>query len=107
MTTKTTVTERKRPPEKQLPAGSYIGKFRVIDFVGRGGMGSVYKVHDPDLDGVVAIKTLNDALASDESYVRRFLGEAKAASRVKNPNVVTIHALGTHEGLPYLVMEFV
>ena len=84
-----------------------LGPYEVVDRVGRGGMGVVYKGHDAALNRYVAIKVLAPQWASDPAARRRFTREAQAAAAVSHPHVITIHAVGEWRGRPFLVMEFV
>src|ERR1700733_13117804 len=87
-----------------------IGRFRILDTLGRGAMGVVYKAHDPDIDRTVAIKLVRADLLSGESrahYLARFQNEARMAGRCIHPNIVAIHDMSSHEGNPFLVLEFV
>ena len=81
--------------------------YSIRSVLGRGAMGIVLKGYDPALSRLVAIKLLSPTLASSPSFRERFLREARAAAGISHPNVVTIHAVGEHRGLPYLVMEFI
>lgn len=81
-----------------------IGPYEVRDRLGHGGMGVVYLGFDPMLDRPVAIKVLR---VPDEETRRRFLREARLAARVHHPHIVSIYAVGEHEGNPYLAMEFI
>ncbi len=81
-----------------------IGPYDVRDRLGHGGMGVVYLGYDPALDRPVAIKVLK---VPDEETRRRFLREARLAARVHHPHIVSIYAVGEHEGNPYLAMEFI
>jgi hypothetical protein len=83
-----------------------IGPYEVINLVGRGGMGSVYKGFDKSLQRAVAIKLLAGDLASDPRARRQFLRGARAAAAISHPNVVTIHAVSQQRGVPFLVMEY-
>jgi eukaryotic-like serine/threonine-protein kinase len=86
------------------------GRYEVVEEIGRGAMGAVYKANDPVMDRVVAIKTiLATALAGPqaEEYRERFKREAKAAGRLSHPGVVTVYDVGVQDDTPYLVMEFV
>jgi len=87
-----------------------IGRYEVVGEIGRGGFGVVYKARDPLMDRVVAIKLmLKDAsedVAAAEAQLARFQREAKITGNLNHPNLVTIFELGSHEGQPYLVMEF-
>jgi serine/threonine protein kinase len=84
-----------------------IGPYQIQKRLGRGGMGVVYQAYDSALRRVVAIKFLSPRLAVMPLARARFTREAQAAAAINHPNVVTIHAIGEYEGLPYLVMEYV
>ena len=83
-----------------------LGKYRVEAEIGRGGMAAVFRGYDPDLDRYVAVKVLAPHLTWDEMFVERFLREARAAARIKHPNIVTIHDVGQQAGWHYFVMEY-
>ncbi len=84
-----------------------IGNFRLIEEIGRGGMGIVLKAHDKKLKRDVAIKVLAPHLAADAEAVQRFVREAQSAAAVRHENVVTIHAVDEANGSPFLVMELI
>ena len=92
--------------EAGVPPGGSIGKYRLVRLIGRGGMGLVYEAVHPELRKRVAIKTLLPEIAAQPEPLGRFLKEGEAASRIKHPNVVNILDVGTHEGAPFLVMEY-
>jgi serine/threonine-protein kinase len=83
------------------------GRYRVRDRVARGGMATVYTAKDERLDRTVALKIVHPTQAGDPRFVERFMDEAAAIARLVHPNVVTAYDQGTHDGLPYLVMELV
>jgi serine/threonine-protein kinase len=84
-----------------------LGRYRVLDELGRGAMGVVYKAEDPMLDRVVAIKTilLSSDMTEREEYEARFFQEAKAAGRLSHPCIITIHDVGREGDLAYMAME--
>jgi serine/threonine protein kinase len=81
-------------------------QFEVIELIGAGGMGSVYKARQPQLDRIVALKILTVA-DKDERFAERFQQEAKTLAKLSHPNIVTIYDYGEADGLYYLLMEFV
>lgn len=87
--------------------GRTISHYRVLEQVGAGGMGVVYRAHDLQLDRDVALKVLPPGTLSDEAARRRFRKEALALARLNHPNVGGIYEFGTEEGCDFLVMEFV
>ena len=87
-----------------LTPGSRLGPYEILDLLGAGGMGEVYRAHDPRLGRNVAIKVLPTEI-TDASRLRRFETEARAAGGLNHPNIVTIHDIGTHRGRPFLVTE--
>src|SRR5262245_56350658 len=84
-----------------------VRKYRVIEQVGEGAMGAVYRALDPVLNRTVAIKVMSDALAREDELRRRFLREAQAARSLRHPNIVTIYDFGEVDGHLYIAMEFV
>ena len=92
-----------RPPVGQLLDGRY----RVESLIARGGMATVYLGTDTRLDRTVALKIMHAELASDEDFVRRFVGEARSVARLSHPNVVTVYDQGADGRILYLAMEYV
>ena len=88
-----------------LDAGTTLGPYRILSPLGTGGMGEVYRAHDLRLGRDVAIKVILAGLARDPERVRRFEQEARAAGALSHPNVCAIHDIGTHDGVPFVVME--
>jgi serine/threonine-protein kinase len=88
-----------------VPVMRQVGRYLIGERLGRGGMATVFKAHDPDIGRDVAIKFLHAALCEDEEYHARFLREARAAGGLSHPNIVTVHDVGEIEGRPYLAME--
>jgi len=83
------------------------GRYRILEELGRGGMGIVYKATDTVLDREVAFKVLPDALKENPQALRNFLREAKAAAQLNHPNIVTVYDAGEQGGRYYIAMEFV
>src|SRR5688572_25876875 len=87
-------------------AGMRLGPYEIIAPVGAGGMGEVYRARDTRLDRIVAVKVLAGALAADSDAHRRFEQEARAIAALNDPHICTIHDVGRHGDLDYLVLEF-
>ncbi len=88
------------------PRLTKIGKYEVLEIVGRGGMGVVYKAVDPAIGRLVAIKMVTGGFGDDPDLLKRFYREAKSTGSLQHPNIVTVYDLGDQESVPYLVMEF-
>src|SRR5262249_39694423 len=94
-----------QPAEPPEAVGRLDG-YEVVDVLGQGGMGMVFKAFDPGLKRWVAIKVLTPSLASNSLARLRFAREAQTAAAVRHEHVVTIHAVSEANGLPYFVMEY-
>ncbi len=84
----------------------FISRYRVLEEVGRGGMGIVYKAEDPRLERLVAVKILPPKLLKNKEALRRFLREAKVAAKLDHPNIIPIFDVGEDNGVYYMVMEY-
>ena len=86
--------------------GRQIGGFRILAPLGRGGMGVVYKAYQVGMDRKVALKLLSPRLADDASFVERFFREARAAAKLRHPNIVSAYDCGVAAGSHYLALPF-
>ena len=92
---------------QQLQPGTLLLHYRLVDKIGEGGMGVVWKAEDTNLDRDVAIKLLPPEMAERPERLERFEQEARTTGSLNHPNVVAVYDLGRHEGAPYIVMELV
>jgi Tol biopolymer transport system component len=88
-----------------LSSGSRLGPYEIVSRIGAGGMGEVYRARDVRLHREVAVKVLPGSFADDPDRLRRFEQEARAASALNHPGILTIHDFGEHDGSPYVVSE--
>src|SRR5436190_8507766 len=88
-----------------LSAGTRLGSYEIVAPLGAGGMGEVYRAHDPALGRDVAIKVLPAAASADPDRLRRFEQEARSAGLLNHPNIFSIYGFGEHDGAPYVVSE--
>ncbi|MBI3469602.1 MAG: serine/threonine protein kinase, partial [Planctomycetes bacterium] len=98
-----------KPQQTTEDYPSRIGRYRILECLGEGGMGTVYQAHDPQLDRVVALKVPRfDKRARDRATaMQRFMREARAAGAIRHPHVCPIYDVGEHAGLPFVVMAYV
>jgi serine/threonine protein kinase len=108
--TKTVALSKPRlpaPPDDGLTVGEMFGQFRVVRYIGGGGMGRVYEAFDCDLERAVAIKVLPKKRAADETVVARFLNEAKSSARLNHENIAQVYLFGNYAGIPFIAFEYV
>ena len=87
--------------------GQTIYRYKIISLLGAGGMGAVYKARDVTLQRDVALKIMHPQFALQPDFQERFLQEARTAARFDQPSIVKVHDFGQHQGMLYIVMEFV
>ncbi len=111
LTTETERTQMMRREDKKmsqsLSTNSLVSHYRIVSKIGEGGMGEVYLAQDTRLDRKVAIKFLNEEFSKDTDKLNRFVQEAKAASALNHPNILTIHEIGDLNGTNYIVTELI
>ena len=95
------------PMPSPLPQGTKLGRYEIRSQLGAGGMGEVYLAVDPDLNRKVALKVLPEDFASKPHAMQRFIQEAKAASGLNHPNIITIYEIGTDAGTYFIAAEFI
>src|SRR5437660_6277345 len=93
--------------EPALAAGDHIDRYEVVSLLGSGGMGEVYLAHDEKLDRKIALKLLPFEFTTNQERLRRFQQEARAASALNHPNIITIHEIGQVEDRHFIATEFV
>jgi tRNA A-37 threonylcarbamoyl transferase component Bud32 len=93
-------------PEMHRP-GNMVGRYRLLQLVGRGGMGEVYAAHDPELDRKIAIKIMRGDTLPDDVEARRLIREAQAIAKLSHPNLVTVYDVGSAAGRVFVAMELI
>lgn len=97
---------RPAPPTREELAAAF-PQLEILELIGRGGMGFVFKARQPKLDRLVALKILSQSLAADAAFAGRFTREGRVLARLSHPNIVAIHDFGQANGFCYLLMEYV
>src|ERR1051325_4465693 len=90
-----------------IAEGTFIAHYKILEPLGAGGMGAVYKAHDEKLHRIVALQVLPPESVADEDRRRRFLQEARAASALNHPHILTIYEIGEADGLPFMATEYI
>ena len=102
------VTETLETPKEELTTGStFVGRYQIIEELGKGGMGRVYKVLDKEVNAKVALKLIKPEIASDKKTIERFRNELKVARDIAHKNVCRMYDLGKEQGVYYITMEYV
>jgi len=102
------VTETLETPMEELTTGStFAGRYQIIEELGKGGMGKVYKALDKKINEKIALKLIKPEIASDKKVIERFSNELKFARKVSHRNVGRMYHLGEHEGIHFITMEYV
>ena len=102
-----TGADSKTPPPRQEELAAAFPHLEILELIGQGGMGFVFKARQPKLERLVALKILPPALGTDPAFAERFTREGRLLARLNHPNIVTIHDFGQSNGFFYLLMEFV
>ncbi len=87
--------------------GETVGPYKIVAHIGQGGMATIFKAYQANLDRFVALKIIHPALKEDHSFVMRLKREATVIAKLNHPNIVTVHDFREHEGLPFLVLQFI
>jgi serine/threonine protein kinase len=90
-----------------IAPGTRLGPYEILDLLGGGGMGEVYRARDTRLGRIVALKMITDAIGDDPQVRHRFEREARAIGALNHPNICSVHDVGNHDGRDFLVMEYV
>jgi serine/threonine protein kinase len=94
-------------PPRPEELAKHFPQLEILDLIGRGGMGAVYKARQPSLDRFVALKILPPGVAGDPGFAERFTREARAMARLSHPNIVAVYDFGQVAGMPFFLMEYV
>lgn len=97
-----------RPPRRSLEPGTMVaGRYRIVELLGAGGMGQVFRARDLVLEEDVAVKFLPESRAHDEGFMRRFVNEVRLARQISHPSVCRVHDIGEIDGRAFLSMEYI
>src|SRR5688572_7473247 len=99
-------TSQSAPPTHEELVAAF-PQLEILELIGQGGMGFVFKARQPKIERLVALKLLPQSLAADPAFAERFTREARVLARLNHPNIVTLHDFGQANGFFYLLMEFV
>src|SRR5207344_1343688 len=91
----------------RLTPGTMVNRYKILDILGKGGMGEVYLAEDTELHRRIALKVLPAGFTTDSDRLRRFVREAHAASGLNHPNIVTIHEIGRLNDVHFIVTEYI
>ena len=97
----------KQTQEFKNQGKKFLGRYQLVQKIGEGGMGQVFKAFDTSLDRVVALKILSPGAAKDEQSIQRFVREAKTAGKLRHPNIVTVYSFEQENAMRFLVMDFI
>ena len=93
--------------EQEWIGRTFNDRYEILEQLGSGGMSSVYKANDPNLDRVVAIKIIHPHLSGSDDFIRRFRAEAQSVAQLRHPNIVQVFDFDTSDGVAYIVFEYV
>jgi hypothetical protein len=93
--------------DRKITSGQTVGRYRIVSLIGEGGMGRVYLAEDTTLHRKVSLKFLSKNVTRDHEQLRRFEQEARAASALNHPNIITIHEIGEEDGHQFIATEFI
>ena len=87
--------------------GETVGQFEIVEYIGQGGMATIYKAHQTNLDRFVALKVIHPVLKDDQAFLNRLKREASIIAKLNHPNIVTVYDFSEFEGIPFLVLRFI
>ncbi len=99
--------QKEKPYLSQIDDQKHFGRYSILDNLGEGGMGVVYKAYDPSLDRIVALKLITSSRQQNQTAIDRFIIEAKATAKLNHEHIVKIHDMGTEKGIYFFTMEFI